>query len=49
MVNYPIGDIEKTCRNTSMCCVFENLEAKSTTFIPKLVNLSPSVESTNSS
>jgi hypothetical protein len=48
VVNNPIGDIEKTRRNTSMCSFFENLEAKSTTFPPKLTNLSPSIESTRS-
>jgi hypothetical protein len=49
MVKNPIGDIEKTCRNTSICSFFENLEARSTKFHPKLTNSSPSVESTKSS
>jgi hypothetical protein len=48
-VNNPIGDIEKTHRNTSICSFFENLEAISPTFHSKLVNSSPFVESTESS
>ena len=46
MVNNLIGDIEKTCR---ICSFFENLEAKSTKFCPKLTNPSPFVQSTESS
>jgi hypothetical protein len=49
VVNNPIGDIEKTCRNTSICSLFENLEARSTTFHPKLANHLLFVESTESS
>ena len=49
MIKNPMGDIEKTCRNTSICSFFEKLEAISTKFHPKLANLSPSVESTKSS
>jgi hypothetical protein len=48
-VNNPIGDIEKTCNNTSICSFFENLEAMKTTFHPKLAKSSPSIESTESS
>jgi len=43
--NNLISDIEKTRRNTSMRSIFENLEAKSITFPPKLANPSPYVES----
>jgi hypothetical protein len=49
MVNNTISDIEKTCRHTSICSSFEKLESRSTTFHPKLADLSPSVESTKSS
>jgi hypothetical protein len=48
-VKNPIDDIEKTCRNTSICSFFYKLEAKSTNFHPKLTNPSPFVESTKSS
>jgi hypothetical protein len=46
VVKNPIGDIEKTHRNTSICFFFEKLEARSTKLHPKLANPSPSVEST---
>ena len=49
MVKDPIGDIEKTCRNTSICSFFENLKAMSTKLHPKLMNPSSSVESIESS
>jgi hypothetical protein len=49
VVKNPIGDIEKTHRNTSICSFFEKLEARSTKFHPKLTNMSPSVESMESS
>lgn len=48
-VKNPIGDIENTCRNTSICSFFDKLEVRSTKFHPKLINLSPYVESTKSS
>jgi hypothetical protein len=48
-VNNPIGDIEKTQRNTSICSFFEKLQARSTTFHPKLADLSPSIVSSKSS
>jgi hypothetical protein len=48
MVKDPIGDIENTHRNTFICC-FENLEAKSIMFHPKLTNISPSIGSTKCS
>ena len=49
IVKNPIGDIEKTDRNTSIYSFLDKLEARSTKFHPKLTNLSPSVESTESS
>jgi hypothetical protein len=44
-----IADIENTRRNTSKCSFFEKLESKSTKFLSKLTNMSPLVESTESS
>ena len=48
-VKNPIGDIEKTLRNTSICFFFDKLEARSTKFHHKLTNSSPSVDSIESS
>ena len=48
-VNNPIGDIEKTRRNTSICSFFENLEDISTMFHTKLSNQSSFVDSMKSS
>jgi len=44
----PIGDIEKTYRNPSICSFLETIEAKSTIFHLKVTNLSPFIESTKS-
>jgi hypothetical protein len=48
-VKNPIGDVEKTHRNTSICCFFEKLEARSTKFCSQLANPSFSIESMESS
>ena len=45
-VSYLACVIEKTHKNTSIDYCFEKMEAKSTTFYPKLTNMSPSIEST---
>ena len=48
-VDNPIRGIEKAHRNTYLCSFFDNLEAISTKFHPKLTNQSFSVESAQSS
>ena len=49
IVKSPIGDIENTHRNTSLCSFFEKLESKTTAFRPKLTNPSALVQSIESS
>ena len=46
LVKYPMGDIEKTHRNSSSCSFFENLEAKTTMSRPKFTNPFSYVQST---
>jgi len=48
-VNDIIGDIQKIHRNTSICSIFLNLEAKPIMVGPKLTNPSHFVESKSSS
>ena len=49
VVKNPIGYIEKTHRNTSLCSFLKTLEAKTTMSHPKLTNPSLDVQSTKSS
>ena len=37
-IKNPLGDIEKTCRNTSICSLFDKLQVQSSKFYPKLTN-----------
>ena len=46
VVKNPIGYIENTCSNTSLCSFSEKLESKTTMFHPKLTKPSASIKST---